>query len=101
MTIETLIKKYDGDRAKIKGALLLDGKSEKEANEIIKAAGLTRKRANFRAELYDALANGPLDADAFKKMLEGQTQNVLNHESHYNEIRLLANRVWEAAKAKK
>ncbi len=98
--IKTIIEagiKANHSRTQIEGALLVEGYKKAEAAKAISEAGLARSKSGFRSDLYRALESGPLDAKAFADMLKGESKNVQNHESHFNEIRLLVNKVWDNA----
>lgn len=98
--IKTIIEsgiKAEKDSGQILGMLLVEGYKESEAKAALKEAGLTRTRSTFRAWLYEALESGPMDEAAFKKAIAAESKNVRKHESHYNEIRELLNRVWNKA----
>lgn len=99
--IQALATKYNGDKAKVLGALLLEGVAEKVARDLVRDAGLGRSRSGFRAELYERLAKGPLAKDEFQKLLKGQSANVIKHETHYEGIVDLVNAVWVSAKKAK
>lgn len=50
-------------------------------------------RAGITSGFYDLLAAGPMDAEAFQEWLKTGTDNTRRHESHFNAIRELANRI--------
>ena len=98
--VAELSKKYKGDRAKVKAALILEGYSEKAANEAIREAGMIRKMGDFREALYERLSTGPLTKAEFSKMITGATNNAKKHESHYWSIAELVNSVYAGKKSK-
>lgn len=80
-------------KGKIKGYLLMEGFEEKEVNAILKEKGLLGRKT-FRTLLYTALEVGELTEEAFGNMIEADgSSNVLKHRAHYNEIRVLINKV--------
>lgn len=85
-------------KAQVKGYLLLEGIPEAEAGDILRELGLTRKMGDFRDWLYSELAKGPMTKESFKAALKSATENSKKHESHYNGIRELVNKVHAAKK---
>lgn len=94
------IKELDGqdkDRAFIKGTLLIEGAKEADINKAFKEAGLTRTQSGFRHELYEVLQKGPVTKAAFEKLMDGQSDNVLKHKSHFEAIVEMANAIWKTS----
>jgi len=98
--ITNLVEEADGkiSTAKIRAYLLIEGyaDNDKAANALIRAAGYAaaRGRKGFRAELYAALIEGPVDSDRFAEMISGASENTKKHIKHYRAIADLVNRVW-------
>lgn len=58
-----------------------------------------RPAAGFANRFYDKLREGELNETDFVAFLKDESDNVRNHKSHYNSIRVLSNDVWVKAKA--
>lgn len=88
--------------AKIKGAThyLNDGTAtDLEVRNYLSGLGYTSIRAtNFISDYYARLEASELDAKEFKGIIDVASANVIKHEKHYDNIRLLCNKIRTQAK---
>lgn len=80
-------------------------------NSWIEANGFDIKAANaawvearpeagtgFAATFYAKLAEAKMSDEDFKAIIDAGSNNVQNHRSHYDAIRILANKIWASKK---
>ena len=55
----------------------------------------------FKARFYAELEKGIMDAEAFNKFLEPESDNVKKNKANFDGVRKMANRIWELNAADK
>lgn len=76
-------------------ALIRAGYGFAEAEKYWKDNGAAPK-VGFAAAFYAELEKGPMAEDEFNALIDANSANVQRHRSHYNNIRALANAIWES-----
>lgn len=72
-----------------------------EAAEWWKANG-ARKVTGYQADLFDRLVEGPMSPEELKTFLTATgSKNAVNHLKQWDNIRAMANRIWDAKASKK
>lgn len=85
--------------AKIKGAVHYLNEAGKEATDLdvrdyLAGIGYASIRAtNFIADYYERLTQSELSSSEFKQIINVASANVIKHEKHYDNIRLLCNEI--------
>ena len=94
--IEVLLA--DGfNTTKIKACLIIEDlvSSDKQAQEAIKAAGLSAKKVGFAQDFYDFLAKEiRSEKEAILFITTDTSDNVKKHKSHYLAIWELSTKIW-------
>jgi hypothetical protein len=61
-----------------------------------------RKVTGYQAQLFDRLVEGPMSPEELKKFLTATgSKNAVNHLKQWDNIRAMANRIWDAKASKK
>lgn len=99
--VEAIVKKATGVNEKSAAALIRAWAKASELEYYTKPKGAGGSRVGFRSRFYDALVANPKmtkeQCNAFLKEAEGSSDNVMKHESNYQGMRGLANRIHAAA----
>jgi hypothetical protein len=77
-------------------SLIQNGLSFTEAEAYWKANKSGTRADGFAGQFYAMLEQGVMTDEAFNQVIAAGSENVQRHKSHYNGIRLMANKIWSA-----
>lgn len=82
-------------KAEAMETLIREGYSFSEAEQYWKENGSKRAKG-FTGDFLALLEAAPMSDEDFESTINEQSKNIQNHKSLYNNIRLMANRIWDA-----